>query len=78
LVAPGFTNRQVAEALVISARSAETHLERIYSKLELHSRAQLATWLAEHDQDGTSSRATAASLRTGFGRTPDSWWYASP
>jgi non-specific serine/threonine protein kinase len=54
LVARGLTNRQIAEALVITERTAETHLERIYSKLELHSRAQLATWLAEHDRIATS------------------------
>jgi DNA-binding NarL/FixJ family response regulator len=47
LVARGMTNKQIAETLVISERTAETHLERIFSKLGLHARAQLATWAAE-------------------------------
>ncbi len=45
LVARGLSNREVAEQLVISERTAENHLGRIYSKLELHSRVQLASWL---------------------------------
>ena len=48
LVARGATNRQIAEALVISERTAETHLERIFSKLGLRARAQLATWVVQH------------------------------
>jgi DNA-binding NarL/FixJ family response regulator len=48
LVARGATNRQIAETLVISERTAETHLERIFGKLNLRARAQLATWAVEH------------------------------
>ena len=70
LVAQGLTNRQIAEALVITERTAETHLERIYSKLELHSRAQLATWATEHQLSGTRGLINA-QLRTRFGETPD-------
>jgi adenylate cyclase len=47
LVAQGLTNRQIAEQLVITERTAETHLERIFTKLDLHSRAQLARWATE-------------------------------
>ena len=48
LVARGLTNQQIAEALVISARTAETHVQQILSKLELTSRAQLAVWAVQH------------------------------
>ena len=45
LVARGLTNRQVAEALVISPETAAVHVKRIFSKLALHSRTQLAAWV---------------------------------
>jgi DNA-binding NarL/FixJ family response regulator len=48
LVSRGLTNRQIAEALVVSERTVETHLERIFAKLDLHARAQLATWASAH------------------------------
>ena len=49
LLARGQTNRQIAEQLVISEQTAETHVKRILGKLELRSRHQVAelaaTWL---------------------------------
>jgi DNA-binding CsgD family transcriptional regulator/sugar lactone lactonase YvrE len=47
LVAAGLTNRQIAERLVISERTAEAHLEHIRAKLECRSRVQVAAWFAE-------------------------------
>ena len=47
LVARGFTNRQVASDLSISEHTAATHVARIFKKLGLHSRSQLATWIIE-------------------------------
>jgi DNA-binding CsgD family transcriptional regulator len=47
LVAAGLSNRQIAERLVISERTAEAHLEHIRAKLECRSRAQVAAWFAE-------------------------------
>ena len=44
LVAQGLTNRELAERLHISERSAESHIERIRLRLGLRSRAQLAAW----------------------------------
>jgi len=48
LVARGLSNRQIAEALVISERTAEGHVERIRGKLGHQSRSQLAAWAIEH------------------------------
>jgi pimeloyl-ACP methyl ester carboxylesterase len=44
LVADGLTNRQVAERLSITERSAESHVERIRLRLGFRSRAQVAAW----------------------------------
>jgi DNA-binding CsgD family transcriptional regulator len=45
LVAQGLTNRQIAEALVISEGTARIHIEHILNKLDFHSRAQIAAWV---------------------------------
>jgi pimeloyl-ACP methyl ester carboxylesterase/DNA-binding CsgD family transcriptional regulator len=44
LVADGLTNRQLAERLGITERSAESHVERIRLRLGFQSRSQLAAW----------------------------------
>src|SRR5439155_20317526 len=44
LVAQGLSDHQVADALVISDRTAQTHLHHILYKLGLHSRADLIDW----------------------------------
>ena len=44
LVAEGLTNREVADRLSITERSAESHLERIRLRLGFRSRSQVAAW----------------------------------
>jgi pimeloyl-ACP methyl ester carboxylesterase/DNA-binding CsgD family transcriptional regulator len=44
LVSRGLSNRQIAELLVITERSAESHVERIRGRLGFRSRAQIAAW----------------------------------
>lgn len=44
LVAEGLTNREIAERLYISERTAENHVQHILTKLALNSRSQLAVW----------------------------------
>jgi non-specific serine/threonine protein kinase len=58
LVARGLTNRQIAARLVVTERTAGTHLERIMNKLGAHSRAKVAAWAVEHRLAG--ARAGAA------------------
>ena len=48
LVARGRTNREIAAALVISARTADAYVQNILNKLGFSSRAQIAAWTAEH------------------------------
>lgn len=46
LIASGLTNRQIAERLVISRRTAEGHAERILAKLGFAARSQVAAWFS--------------------------------
>lgn len=46
LVADGLTNREIAQKLVIARRTAETHVERILTKLGFTNRTQIAAWFA--------------------------------
>jgi DNA-binding CsgD family transcriptional regulator len=48
LVTQGLTNRQIAEALRVSERTVEAHLDHVRTKLDLRSRAQIAAWAAKH------------------------------
>ncbi len=47
LVARGLSNKQIAQALVISPRTAEGHVTRLLAKLGSTSRARVAAWVAE-------------------------------
>lgn len=48
LIARGLTNREIADQLVITERTAETHVQHILNKLGINSRAQIAAWAATH------------------------------
>jgi DNA-binding NarL/FixJ family response regulator len=52
LVADGRKNREIAGALFMSVATVEAHLTRIYRKLDIRSRSELARLVA----DGTLSR----------------------
>ena len=47
-MAQGLTNEQVAERLIISPRTLEKHLESIYGKLGVSSRAAATRFAVEH------------------------------
>jgi HD-GYP domain-containing protein (c-di-GMP phosphodiesterase class II) len=49
LVAEGCTNRQIAERLVISKRTAEHHVQHVYSKIGVTSRPAAALFAIQHD-----------------------------
>ena len=51
LVAEGLSNRQVAQRLVLSARTVDGHVQRILGKLGVSTRTGIATWILEHADD---------------------------
>jgi DNA-binding NarL/FixJ family response regulator len=44
LLAQGLTNKDIAQALIISVRTVEAHLRNIYAKLGVDSRTEAALW----------------------------------
>jgi DNA-binding CsgD family transcriptional regulator len=46
LVAEGATNREIAERLVISPKTASAHIEHILAKLGVNRRAEIAAWVS--------------------------------
>jgi DNA-binding CsgD family transcriptional regulator len=64
LAAEGLTNREIAQALFITTKTAKAHLNRVYRKLEITRRGQLPDALAtvaEDRPDDPSARAGAIS-----------------
>jgi len=47
LVAEGLTNGEIAERLVVSPRTVTTHLDNIYTRLNISGRAALARYVVE-------------------------------
>lgn len=47
LVAEGLSNKEIAEKLVVSKRTADAHVGHILAKLGFASRAQIAAWVIE-------------------------------
>src|SRR5713101_950462 len=61
-VAEGATNREAAAAMFLSPKTIEAHLSRIYSKLGIRSRTELAHRLA-HESSATPTAVTPTSRR---------------
>jgi predicted ATPase/DNA-binding CsgD family transcriptional regulator len=52
LVAEGRSNKEIAAQLVISRRTAESHVEHILQKLAFTSRSQIAAWVQRTPDEG--------------------------
>jgi predicted ATPase/DNA-binding CsgD family transcriptional regulator len=48
LVARGLSNREIAQKLVVSERTAENHVQHVLNRLGLRSRAQVAAWAVQN------------------------------
>jgi DNA-binding CsgD family transcriptional regulator len=46
-IAQGKSNREIAEALIVTKRTVETHINNILYKLDYTSRAQIVAWASE-------------------------------
>lgn len=57
LVAEGRSNREVAAALFLTEHTVETALSRVYRKLGVRSRAELASRLARHTGEGPPAKS---------------------
>ncbi len=71
LIGEGLSNREVAERLFISPKTAEHHASRIYAKLGVSTRAEAAAYAARHLGANEGFTPTAIRLR----RT--CWWRQS-
>ena len=49
LAARGLTTRQIADRLVISPKTADHHIQHIYGKIGVSTRAAAALWAMQHD-----------------------------
>jgi DNA-binding NarL/FixJ family response regulator len=47
LIARGYTNQHIADALVLTTGTVANHVQHILDRLELRSRTQVAVWFSE-------------------------------
>jgi DNA-binding NarL/FixJ family response regulator len=55
LIACGYTNRQIAEALVLTRGTVANHVAHILSKLDLSNRTQLAAYVTRAERAGVAA-----------------------
>jgi len=49
LAARGLTKQQIADRLFISPKTADHHIQHIYTKIGVSTRAAAALWAMQHD-----------------------------
>ncbi len=57
LLAAGQSNREIADDLVVSVRTVEHHVERIYAKIDARGRVDATAWALRHGLTLPDSRA---------------------
>jgi DNA-binding CsgD family transcriptional regulator len=62
LIAQGKSNREIADSLVVSERTVESHVSNIFFKLGFASRAQVAAWVVEVGLISGDTPATQSSV----------------
>jgi len=62
LAAGGLTNREIAQSLFITTKTAKAHLSRVYRKLGITRRGQVATALSGLVDDGREDPRAAAAI----------------
>ena len=69
LLARGLSNKEIAERLVISPKTAGNHIEHIYAKIDASSRATASLFAMQHGllpEEESASRRRVLKMR----RTP--------
>ncbi|MGB7589135.1 MAG: AAA family ATPase [Solirubrobacterales bacterium] len=61
MAADGMTNREIAQALTVTAKTVETHLRHVYQKLDVEGRAQLAAINLSPPPPGRTTPASATA-----------------
>jgi DNA-binding NarL/FixJ family response regulator len=61
------TNKEIADRLVLSERTIDNHVQNIMNKLNLHHRAQIASWVTERN---TAKGPIVADVETSLPRRP--------
>lgn len=64
LVSEGLGNREIAARLVISPRTAETHVEHILGKLGFRTRTQIAAWVVARKDSAPTTPAPEIGTTT--------------
>ena len=74
LLARGRTNRQIAERLTLAPKTVANHIEHVYTKIGVTSRAAATLYAAQHGLVGAfeadSRTATESPDRVGSSRAP--------
>jgi DNA-binding CsgD family transcriptional regulator len=70
LAASGAHNKEIAGALFVSVKAVEANLSRVYAKLGIRSRVELASGLAKEAQHGSGRAAQRYSPLSPRGRNP--------
>ena len=65
LIARGYSNRQIAEQLVVARGTVANHVAHILDKLGFHSRTQIAGWAVEHQLGEPAGQVSRPSPRAG-------------
>jgi DNA-binding NarL/FixJ family response regulator len=61
------TNKEIGERLFLSERTIDNHVRSIFNKLNLHHRAQIASWVTERN---SAKAAIVADVETPASRRP--------
>ena len=71
LAARGLSNRGTAERLFVSVRTVEGHLHRLYAKLGVSDRSELAPLVLAHVQNACSPLRAVSATDLGLLRSDD-------